>query len=527
MEVKKILILFSLSFISAISNEIDENLKSFPADFEFGTSTASYQIEGAWNEGGKGWSMWDYVARARPEAIRDGSNADIACNSYHLYKRDIEMLKELGVDNYRLSIAWPRILPYGRPDYVNPEGIAYYNAVIDELLANGITPFVTMYHWDLPQNLNEQGGWITDEIVDWFGDYARVLYQHFGDRVKNWLTLNEPYVHCFFGYGRGSHAPLRTSPGVEFYECGRNILLANARAYHIYDEEFRAAQGGKVGLVISMEWVLPLTDSDDDVQGALDYAAYHIDHYMHPIFSEEGNFPQIVIDRVAEASANQGLNASRLRPFAQEQIDYMKGTADFLGLNHYSSKYVYRNSSVEGRYDVPSVEDDIHVVTYQPPSWPSHGFIYEYAPGLYNLLMYLKDQYNNPVVYITENGFSSDTGLVDDGRVQYMRNYMRSVVDAVADGANVKGYFAWSLMDNFEWSFGYTLRFGMYQVDMDDPDRTRTPRKSALVYKEILRSRVIDYSYDPDPYAALPDAAVAYYAPVMLNLIVLLFNLLM
>ncbi|XP_026331740.1 myrosinase 1-like, partial [Hyposmocoma kahamanoa] len=359
-----------VSTFADTSREKRSPVNRFPDEFEFGVATAAYQIEGAWNVDGKGWSMWDHLVHTKPKSIIDGTNGDIAANSYYFYKRDVQMLKELGVNNYRFSISWPRIMPFGRPDYINPLGIEYYNNLIDELLANDITPFVTMYHWDLPQSLQERGGWLNEEIVDWFGDYVRVLYENFGDRVKHWLTLNEPFIHCYFGHGLGLHAPMLYSPGEGYYECGRHYLLANARAYHIYDDEFRASQGGLVGFVISMEWGMPATNSTEDIEAARDYAAFHIAHYMHPIFSEEGNYPQIMIDRIAAASVRQGLNVSRLRPFSNEQIKYLKGSADFLGLNHYHSSYVYRNPSVEGLYLVPSIGDDLAVGTFMDPSWP-------------------------------------------------------------------------------------------------------------------------------------------------------------
>ncbi|CAK1594369.1 unnamed protein product [Parnassius mnemosyne] len=495
-----IFLIWSLLLTTSLGRQT--NFSSFPPDFEFGTATSSYQIEGAWNVDGKGWSMWDHLVRTAPESIYDNTTGDIAANSYYLYKRDVEILKELGVNNYRFSISWPRILPYGRPDYVNPYGVAYYNALIDELLANDIKPFVTIYHWELPQNLNELGGWLNEDIADWFADYARVLFENFGDRVKHWLTINEPDVHCYFGYESGSHAPRIISPGVGYYECGRNILLANAKAYHVYDEEFRASQGGEIGMVISMEWPIPKTDSADDHEAVQDFIAFNIGQYMDPIFSENGNYPKRLIDRVAAASTKQGLNTSRLRPFTSEQIEYIKGTADFLGLNHYTSKLVYRNESLEGRFSVPSKHDDVYIDELRHPSWPvDTGFVHEYAPGFYSLLIYLKNTYNNPKIYVTENGCSTSTGLNDTFRVQYYRNYLSALLDALAEGVNVKGYFAWSLMDNFEWSFGYTLRFGIYEIDMNDPERKRVPKMSALVLKEIIRSRVIDYNYDVDPYA--------------------------
>ncbi|XP_068625409.1 myrosinase 1-like [Battus philenor] len=513
----RILILFGvLGFANSLGNQSD--LRSFPQDFEFGTATSAYQIEGAWNVDGKGWSMWDHLVRTDPTHIRDNTTGDIAANSYYLYKRDVEMLKELGVKNYRFSISWPRILPYGRPDYVNPYGVAYYNALIDELLANGITPFVTIYHWDLPQNLNELGGWLNEDIVDWFGDYARVLYQNFGDRVKHWMTINEPHIHCHFGYGVGSHPPRMFSPGIAYYECGRNILLANARGYHIYDKEFRAQQGGEVGFVVSMEWAIPASDSEDDREAVKDFITFNIHHFMDPVFSKNGNYPERMIKRIEAASLQQGLNASRLRPFTDEQIEYMKGTADFLGLNHYTSRIVYRNESLVGQFFVPSRSDDSFYGQYSHPSWPvDTGFVVEYAPGFYNLLVYIKNNYNNPKIYVTENGFSTGVGRNDNSRVQYLRNYLNALQDALDEGVNVKGYFAWSLMDNFEWNHGYSVRFGIYEIDMNDPERKRFPKKSALVYKEIIRSKVIDYEYDIDPYA--PSSAFCKHVSMFVTLL--------
>ncbi|XP_048001773.1 myrosinase 1-like isoform X2 [Leguminivora glycinivorella] len=477
--------------------------KQFPPDFIFGAATAAYQIEGAWDADGRGPSIWDHLVHTDPEHITNKDNGDVAANSYYNYKRDIEMLKELGVSHYRFSISWTRILPFGRAHYINQRGIDHYNKFIDELLANDIVPFATIYHWDLPQILQEHGGWLNEEIVDWFADYARIVFENFGDRIKFWMTINEPWVHCYFSYGYAVYAPKIRSPGVGFYECGRNMLLANARAYHIYNDEFRSTQGGKVGIDLNSEYVYPASDSIEDIEAAKDYLAFQFGQYMHPIFSKSGNYPQRLIHRVAAASTAQGYNSSRLRSFDEDQINYIKGTADFLGLNHYFTKYVYRNSSVIGMFDVPSTDDDTFADSYMDESWPStHApWIREHGPGLHHLLVHIKDSYDNPEVYIAENGVSTTTGLNDPTRVSYYRSYLRAVLEALADGCNVHGYFAWSLMDNFEWNFGYSHRFGLYEVDFQDPNRTRTPRKSAFVYREIIRSRTIDYEYDPDPYA--------------------------
>ncbi|XP_061723170.1 myrosinase 1-like [Cydia pomonella] len=522
------LIVFLACCLAAVSAAARNTTgRSFSSEFFFGAATASYQIEGAWDVDGKGWSIWDYLARTDPDHVADSSNGDIAANSYYMYRRDIEMLKELGVTHYRFSISWPRILPYGRANYVNQRGVNHYNEFIDELIANGITPFATMYHWDLPQNLQELGGWLNEEIVDWFGDYARILYQNFGDRVKHWLTINEPYVHCNLAYGYSMHAPRIHSPGIGYYECGRHILLANARAYHIYDNEFRSVQGGKLGIVISSEYVFPASDSEEDIEATRDYFEFHLGQYMNPIFSETGNYPQVMIDRVAAASLSQGYNSSRLRGFSEEQIEYIKGTADFLGLNHYSTRIIYRNSSVIGMFEIPSHEDDTYAASFQNEFWPASQapWIREYGPGLYHLLVHIKDTYNNPLVYITENGVSTTAGLNDYNRVSYYRSYLNAVLDAIAEGCDVQGYFAWSLMDNFEWALGYTQRFGLYEVDFGDPERTRTPRKSALVYKEIVRSRTIDYDYDPDPYASNAYASSAWLLSIVFAIVNVLIQL--
>ncbi|XP_050684833.1 myrosinase 1-like [Leptidea sinapis] len=480
-------------------NGRNEN-RTFPPEFLFGVATSAFQVEGGWNQGGRGWSMWDYEIKTDPGYISDGSKYEVAADSYNQYKRDVGLLKELGVNVYRFSLSWPRILPLGTPDYVNPEGIAYYNKLIDELLANGITPMITIYHWDLPLRLAELGGWLNEDIATWLGDYARVVYQNFGDRVKTWLTINEPFILCSLGYAFGTHAPRVISPGEDFYECGRNVLLAHARMYHIYHDEFKS-QGGKVAVIISCDMALPLTDSLDDAEAAEDYFAFTLGQYAHPIFSPQGNYPQRLIDRVSRASSLQGYKQSRLRPFTPEQINYIRGTSDFFGLNSYSSYYVYRNDSLKERFAAPSFEDDMYIGTYTAPEWAieTSSWMYRYAPGLYNLLVYLKKVYNDPVIYITENGSSDKMGFYDEEKIAYYRGYLNAVLDAIDDGVDVRMYTAWSLMDTFEWNHGYSMRMGLYEMDIEDPNRPVFPRKSALVYKEIIRSRVIDPDYNPEP----------------------------
>ncbi|XP_063391811.1 myrosinase 1-like [Cydia fagiglandana] len=498
-----VLTLFSdfYSALSQVNGFVTPKLaKRFPENFLFGVSSSAYQIEGSWNIDGKGQSTWDYYLHKQPDIVEDGTNADVTTDSYRLFKQDIQMLKHLGVKSYRFSLSWTRILPDGTTNHINPLGIAHYRKCIDLLLENDIMPLVTLYHWDLPIAFGKNGGWLNENTADRFGDYARVAFLAFGDKVKHWITINEPFIHCSFSYGIGLHPPLIKSPGKGFYECGRNLLLGHARAYHIYDEEFRF-QGGKVGLVVDAQWPIAATGSEEDTRAVKDYLALYVGQYLDPVL--KGGYPQRLLDLVAAASSRQGTE-SRLHPLSEDQKEYIRGTYDFVGINHYSSLMVYRNESVIGMYDEPSFYDDVGIGTYMDDSWPASSFdnMRDYAPGFYSLLLYLKDTYDNPVVYITENGLplSSAEGLDDWKKANYIRHYLDALADAKADGSNCQGYFIWSLMDSFEWASGYEYKFGLYQVDFEDPDKKRTARKSALVYKEIIRTGTIDVSYDPNPY---------------------------
>ncbi|GBP55851.1 Myrosinase 1 [Eumeta japonica] len=451
----------------------NDEVRKFPDGFLFGTATASYQIEGAWKDG-KSENIWDHMTHTQPDVIEDLSNGDVADDSYHLYKRDVEMMRELGIDFYRFSLSWTRILSSSFSDRVNEAGIAYYNDLIDELLRYNIEPMVTLYHWDLPQRLQDLGGWTNPLIVDW-----EVCYQGYGDTTK---------------------APILNFKGIAEYLCAKNLLLAHAKAFRIYDEEYRGTSGGKIGIALSGSWYEPETDSPDDVEAAADSFEFEVGKYAHPIFSASGDFPAVMREKIAAKSAEQGFPRSRLPQFTQEEINYVRGTSDFFGLNHYSSVIVYRNESVKGIHPVPSFYDDVDLASYQREEWATAASSWlKVVPwGFYKLLGKIRDSYNNPQIFITENGFSTYGGLDDDDRVAYYRQYLSAMLDAIEEGADVRVYTAWSLMDNFEWMAGYTERFGLYEVDYESPERTRTPRKSAFVYKEIIRSRELDFSYEPN-----------------------------
>uniref|UniRef100_A0A2A4JPU6 Cytosolic beta-glucosidase n=1 Tax=Heliothis virescens TaxID=7102 RepID=A0A2A4JPU6_HELVI len=496
----KVLVILSL-VVAACHGSTLKHQRRFPDDFLFGTATAAYQIEGAWNEDGKGENIWDYMTHTNPTVIRDQTNGDVAADSYHNYKRDVEMMRELGLDAYRFSISWPRILPSGMANEVNPAGIEFYNNYINEMLKYNITPMITLYHWDLPQKLQELGGFANPLFTEWFEDYARVVFENFGDRVKMFITFNEPREICYQGYGGTLKAPILNSTAVGTYLCAKHLVIAHAKAYHLYDKEFRATQGGQCGITISVNWFGPATDSDEDAVAVEIKRQAEWGLYAHPIFSTEGGFPKDIAQRIAEKSAEQGYRQSRLPEFTEEEKALVRGASDFFGVNHYTARLI---SATEHKQEVPvpSILDDMDVGDYVPDDWmTSASYWLTLAPNsIYNALTHLKEKYNNPVFYITENGWSThqDRDLNDDDRIIYYRASMESLLNCLDDGVNLKGYMAWSLMDNFEWMQGYVERFGLYQVDFSDPARTRTPRKSAFVYKHIIKHRYVDYEYQPD-----------------------------
>ncbi|CAH0683986.1 unnamed protein product [Chilo suppressalis] len=479
-----------------------QQIRSFPDGFLFGAATAAYQIEGGWYEDGKGLSIWDIATHTVPSPIKDGSTGDVSADSYHLYKRDVELMKELGIDFYRFSVSWSRILPNGFADKINQPGLDYYNNLINEMLDNNITPFVTIYHWDLPYNLQKLGGWTNPLIVEWFRDYAKILFDRFGDRVKFWMTINEPKQICYEGYGSDLKAPFLNATGIAEYICAKNILLAHAKVYHLYDESYRKIQNGTIGISLSCTWYEPASDTSDDHQAAVDARQFDWGQYAHPIFSNAGDFPAEVKQNIALKSAEQSFPKSRLPEMSAAEVALIRGSSDFFGINSYTTKLTYRDASLEGMYPVPSYMDDMGAVMIKDPSWTQaqSTWLQEVPWGFYKLLVEVRNLYDNPPVYITENGWSTAGGLLDEGRISYYRSYLTALLDALDEGCDVKAYTAWSLIDNFEWKNGYTEKFGLYEVDFSSPELTRRPRKSAHIYKEIIRSRQLNLNYEPEDF---------------------------
>ncbi|XP_022827446.1 myrosinase 1-like [Spodoptera litura] len=474
-------------------------MRKLPEGLKLGVATASFQIEGGWNAADKSLSIWDTYSHI-PGKIKDGTDGNDTCKSYEFYQRDIQMLKFLGVDFYRFSISWPRVLPTGFANKISEDGIGYYSRLVDELLANGIEPVVTMFHWDLPQSLQDLGGWANPLIADWFEDYARVLYDALGDRVKTWITLNEPKQMIIFGYGMERFAPNIVSPGIGDYIAVKNALLAHARAWHLYDKEYREKQKGTCGITIATDFREGLSDTPEDVELghlAMDFEA---GFYSHPIFSSTGGFPERMIKRIAEKSAEQGFPRSRLPELSQKEIDYIKGTSDFYGFNHYSTKFYTADGYKKGMYSIPSYDDDIGAVTNYKDYTPAPTIHTTKIPnGIRKALNWVKDNYNNPTVLITENGYGTFGGNNDIDRIDYYKAYLDAILDAIElDGCKVATYTAWSLMDNFEWDSGLGAKFGLFEVDFDDDQRTRKARLSALWYKNFIAQRSLDPEYMPE-----------------------------
>ncbi|KAF9412486.1 hypothetical protein HW555_009010 [Spodoptera exigua] len=412
---------------------------TFPKNFIFGVSTAAYQIEGAWNLDGKSESIWDHLVHTNKTFVKDGSNGDVAADSYHLYKRDAEMVHELGVDVYRFSISWPRILPTGLTNQINTLGLQYYSNLIDELLKYNITPMVTIYHWDLPQKLQNIGGWTNSHIVDYYTDYAKVLFDAFAGKVKYWVTFNEPMQTCLEGYGGTYRAPALNRHGIAEYLCAHNLLKAHASVYHLFNQNYRHVNKGKIGLSLDSNWAEPKEDTPQDRQAAELYLKTHLGWYAHPVYSQEGNYPPELIKLVV--------------PF-----------------------------------------------------------------GFRRLLKWITKTYNNVPIIVTENGYADFSGLEDKARVAYYSHYLNALLHALhEDKSNVQGYFAWSLMDNFEWDDGYVSRFGLYLVDFKSPNKTRTAKHSAKLYASVIKSRALPKDYDPEDFTAFSGAALL--APSILPLL--------
>ncbi|XP_061162617.1 lactase/phlorizin hydrolase-like, partial [Saccostrea echinata] len=469
--------------------------EKFPDDFIWSAATAAYQVEGAWNEDGRGPSIWDTFSHL-PGRTLNGDTGDITCDSYHNYLRDVEMLKELGVSHYRFSISWSRIFPLGTDEMFNPRGAAYYHRLIDALKASGIKPMVTLYHWDLPQALENEGGWLNKTTVDHFVKYANYCFNEYGSKVKHWITFNEPWVVAWLGYGGGNMAPGLNEPAEKPYIAAHNIIRAHGHTYQIYKKDYKRSQKGQVGITLNIGWAQPKNTSDPTHRAASDRAVqFELGWFAHPILLN-GDYPQVMKDQIGNKSQAQGYSHSRLPTFTKEDKAAITGSADFLGMNHYTTSLV---SPIKIPPEVKSYDADKDVRSEADPSWARSGseWLKVVPYGMRMILNWIKKQYPKTPVIITENGVSDNNGsLVDTWRINYYRLYINEVLKAIhLDGCNVKGYTAWSLMDNFEWPRGFSEKFGLYNVNFTDPKRTRTPKASARFYKQLIQENGFQPGY--------------------------------
>ncbi|XP_026729954.1 myrosinase 1-like [Trichoplusia ni] len=491
----RVVLLCVLNLLIGSDAYSDTKKRKFPENFLFGAATSAYQVEGGWEDDGKGESIWDRFAHKHPEAIVDGRNGDVASDSYHNWRRDVEMLRELGVDFYRFSISWPRVLPNGFENNINENGFKYYDDLIDELLKHSIQPMVTLYHFDLPQELQDLGGWTNPLSVNWFEEYARIVFKRYAEKVKFWITINQPNTICVEGYGSKAMAPAINSID-SAYECVKNVMLAHAKAYDVYKKEFKKKHEGNVGIAIAVNWYDPITNSTENAEAVEKARAFQLGLYLDPIFSKEGNFPVLVRKIVDKKSQEQGYSTSRLPKLSFQEIQLLKGSADFLGMNHYTTFLVKPSQQ---KYPSPSFEDDVGVEYSQGEQWTKakSSWLRSAPYGLYKACIYLNLNYDYPKIIITEHGWSSDPGLRDSSRVDNLRGYFGALLLAMEDATQVVGYTAWSLMDNVEWTAGTSERFGLYEVDFESENKTRKARLSALVLKNIIETREVNLDWKP------------------------------
>jgi beta-glucosidase len=429
----------------------------FPAGFVWGAATSAYQVEGAVAEDGRGRSIWDSFCDG-PGNVLNGDSGTVACDSYHRFGEDIALMRELGLDACRFSVSWPRVLPEGR-GRVNAAGLDFYDRVVDGLLAAGIEPFVTLYHWDLPQALQDGGGWPARDTTSAFAEFVEVVHARLGDRVQRWITICEPWVVSWLGYGTGEHAPGHRSEA-EALAAAHNVLLAHARALEVLRRDANA----QVGITIDLLRVEPASGAPADVAAARRLDGTRNRWILDPIL--RGAYPEDILEHFGPA----------LPRFEDGDLAAIAAPLDFLGVNYYTRNVVAAGPGGEA------------VVV--EPEGPCTAMGWEvYPDGLAQLLVRLRDEYDCPPIYVTENGAAYEDRVVD-GRIDdpqrtaYLDAHLGALGDAIEAGAPVRGYFLWSLLDNFEWAWGYARRFGIVHVDFETLERT--PKASFRWYQQLI-----------------------------------------
>jgi beta-glucosidase len=440
----------------------------FPEGFQWGAATASYQIEGAVAEDDRGLSIWDTFSH-QPGRTQGGDNGDAACDHYHRYQDDVDLMASLGLQTYRFSVAWPRVIPFGA-GAVNEKGLAFYDRLVDALLEKNIQPAVTLYHWDLPQALQDVGGWANRDTAYHFAEYARVLYDRLGDRVTRWITLNEPIIFTMYGYRSGYMAP-----GIRDIKLAARTIHHSLLAHGLAVQAFReSGVRGEIGITNANTSYEPADDRSETLR-ALELARDFDTRLFHgPVYGND--YPESVLSYYNSKDAPL--------PIEPGDMDIIAAPTDFLGVNLYSRAVI-----------VPDGERGVGF-RQASPTLPLTPMGYEAAPhALGDFVRFVSKEYGNPRIYITENGVCDNAepvdGVIDDhNRVELLRGFLAGLHGAIQDGADVRAYYQWSLMDNFEWSFGFSKRFGMVYTDF--ATQQRIPKRSAAFYSEVIQRNGVD-----------------------------------
>ncbi|WBB68279.1 GH1 family beta-glucosidase [Micromonospora sp. WMMD812] len=458
---------------SHLTSAQSDLIAGLPPSFRWGVATSAYQIEGAVRSDGRTASIWDTFCRV-PGAVVNGETGDVACDHYHRMPQDVALIQDLGIDTYRFSVAWPRVQPGGRGP-ANPAGLAFYDRLVDELLGRGVDPWVTLYHWDLPQELEDAGGWPARDTAYRFADYAMLVFDRLSDRVRSWTTLNEPWCSAMLGYAYGAHAPGRRDFTAAL-QAVHHLLLGHGLA----TQRMRAAATRPVelGITLNLGTAAAETDSELDRAAARRADGLGLRIYLDPL--RHGRYPADVVTDLAARGVEL--------PVRPGDLEIISAPLDLLGVNYYTS-HVFSGVDEDGRTEDA---DGNPVERAVPRGLPTTAMDWEIFPeGLTDLLVRISRDYPGLPIVITESGAAFDdrpdeTGFVrDDDRTAYLATHIAAVAAARQAGADVRGYFAWSLLDNFEWAYGYDKRFGIVRVDYDT--QARVPKQSALWYGDTAR----------------------------------------
>ncbi len=441
----------------------------FPKDFEWGVATSSYQIEGAHNEDGKGESIWDHFSH-RPNNIQNNDTGNIACDNYHRFKEDVQIMKEMGIKAYRFSISWPRILPKGtgKP---NQKGLDFYRKLVESLLDANIKPVATLYHWDLPQALQDKGGWVNRDLTGYLEEYVKLMFRELGDLVPMWITHNEPWVVAYLGHAFGEHAP-----GMRDFRnavrVAHNLLLSHGLAVKTYRE---MKLKGKIGITLNLNSVYPATGSEKDKIAARKQDEFMNKWFLDPVL--KGSYPEILLKFYQKKYGVPNIR--------NKDMEIISVPIDFLGINYYTRNVVKADENTELGFVRVKIEN----AEYTEMGWEI------FPKGLYDILVRIRKDYGDIPIYITENGAAFNDKLTkeqkvhDRKRIDYLHAHLEEAGKAIRDGVRLKGYFVWSLMDNFEWAFGYSKRFGLIYVDFQILKRIR--KDSAYFYEDIIKNNGI------------------------------------